>query len=460
MKTRAGSKSAFSRRPTRSIAGCALGVLLAICLSATAAQGQGIFPYPTHLQTLDNGLQVIIVPMNSSGLVSYWSIVRTGSRDEYEPGRTGFAHFFEHMMFRGTEKYPAEVYNNIVNELGANSNAFTTDDLTAYYLDFGREDLERVIDIESDRFMNLSYPKKMFETEAGAVYGEYRKNRMSPFFVIFEEIRQAAFDQHTYGHTTMGYEKDIKIMPELFDYSQTFFDRYYRPENILLVIAGDVDPESTLELVRKYYGSWEPGYVAPKVEAEPAQDGLRTTEVTYPGRTLPYLWISHKSDAFDATSVEFAAADLATRLLFGESSPLYRQLVLEDQSVQMLTAQHAINRDPGTNDIIAIIKDPAKIDDVRASIEAAITEAQETPPDAERLAQLKSRLRYEFLMSLATPNDIGSNLVRLLAVGGNFEAVNALHATYGEVTPDDVLNAARKYLVPERRTVAVLKGES
>src|SRR5678816_3565259 len=109
--------------------------------------------------------------MPSHGLTAYWSVVRTGSRDEVEPGVTGFAHFFEHMMFRGTEKNPGKEYDRIVNGMGADANAYTTDDYTAYHMSVSAQDLGRVIDIESDRFQNLKYTEEQFRTESGAVYG-------------------------------------------------------------------------------------------------------------------------------------------------------------------------------------------------------------------------------------------------------------------------------------------------
>src|SRR5688572_8270171 len=176
-----------------------------------------ILPYPTETRTLPNGLTAIVVPMPSEGLAAYWTVVRTGSRDEYEPGRTGFAHFFEHMMFRGTERFPSDVYNRIITTIGADANAYTTDDHTAYHLAMAAEDLEQVMEIESDRFQNLSYTEGAFQTEAGAVYGEYRKSRTEPEFALYEELVGAAFERHPYGHTTLGLERDIAIMPTLFD---------------------------------------------------------------------------------------------------------------------------------------------------------------------------------------------------------------------------------------------------
>ncbi|MFQ5598960.1 MAG: M16 family metallopeptidase, partial [Candidatus Krumholzibacteriia bacterium] len=226
------------RRAASAVLACVLCVASGVADPLFAKE---IFPYETHVETLDNGLQVILVPMDSGGLVAYWTIVRTGARDEYEPGHTGFAHFFEHMMFRGSEKYPREVREKILTEMGVDANAFTTDDLTGYYLNFAAEDLERVIELESDRFRNLKYSEEDFKTEAGAVYGEYRKNRSSPFFTIYEAVHQEAFDVHTYGHTAMGYEDDIKRMPTMYDYSLSFFSRYYRPENVVLLVIGDVE---------------------------------------------------------------------------------------------------------------------------------------------------------------------------------------------------------------------------
>ncbi len=269
--------------------------------SATAAPG-GVFPYEIQRHTLDNGLKVLLIPMPSEGLVSYWSVVRTGSRDEVEEGVTGFAHFFEHMMFRGTEKFPADVYDGIVASMGADANAYTSSDITAYHLSFTSEDLPRVIEIESDRFQNLAYAEDVFKTEAGAVYGEYRKNRTNPFCVLIEKLVDTAFDVHTYKHTTMGFEADIKKMPERYDYSKSFFSRFYRPENVVLLVTGDFDPEQTLERIEAAYGGWERGYVAPEVPVEPEQTAPRRVVVPFEGQTLPILAVMFKSDGLDASN--------------------------------------------------------------------------------------------------------------------------------------------------------------
>jgi len=137
---------------------------LIITIISTTMEAQKVFPYDYIKKQLDNGLQVILIPMEGSGLVSYYSVVRTGSRDEWEPGKSGFAHFFEHMMFRGTERFPGPVYDSIITSIGADANAFTSDDLTVYHLNFSSEDLETVMELESDRFQNLKYKKEEFQT--------------------------------------------------------------------------------------------------------------------------------------------------------------------------------------------------------------------------------------------------------------------------------------------------------
>jgi zinc protease len=420
----------------------------------------GIFPYPTHVETLDNDLKVILVPMSSGGLVAYWSVVRTGARDEYEPGHTGFAHFFEHMMFRGTEKFPQERYKEIVTEMGADSNAFTSDDLTGYHLTVARDDLERVMEIEADRFQNLSYAEQEFKTEAGAVYGEYRKNRMSPFFTIYEAVRQAAFDVHTYGHTAMGYEEDIRAMPTMYDYSRSFFSRYYRPENVVLLIAGDIEVEPTMAMVRSYYGGWEPGYVAPDVPVEPRQTEQRRIRVPYPGQSLPVLWVAYKIDAFDPSNRSRVAADLLAELAFGETSTIYKKLVLDEQVLEFLSADADIRRDPSLMDVITRVKDPSKVDYVLEEIDRTVERYRMTPPDAARLADLKSRIKYSFLMNLDTPDRVAGRLARIISATGGIEAVDGLLAAYDSITPEEVQAAAEKYLVSDQRTIAVLEGKS
>lgn len=430
---------------------------LLFCWGSLVMAGS-IFPYTYTVETLPNGLKVIMIPMESPGLVSYYSVVRTGSRDEVEPGKTGFAHFFEHMMFRGTKKYPGPVRDSIVTSIGASGNAYTSDDITAYYYNFAAEDLERVIELEGDRFQNLHYEEGVFQTEAGAVYGEYRKNITSPFAVLNEKMKELAFDVHTYRHTTIGFEADVRAMPQQFEYSKSFFSRFYRPENVVLVVAGDIDAQKTFAMIQKHYGGWQKGYVAPKVVPEPPQKGERTTEVSYPGRTLPILTIAYKGEAFDAKNKHLAAAMLLGELAFGENSDLNKKLFLKEQKIQFLSPSVPMNRDQGLFQIYSMVKKAEDINYVRDEVYRTIEEFKAKPVDAKKLSDLKRRNKYNFLMGLDTPSRVTGGLARVVAITGGIEAIDDLYASFDAVTAQDIQNAAQQYFVPERRSVIVLKG--
>ena len=419
-----------------------------------------IIPFPVETFTLDNGLRTVVVPMSSNGLVSLWSIVRTGSRDEFEAGRTGFAHFFEHMMFRGTERFSSEAYVSVMLELGADTNAFTTDDLTAFHMTIAATGLERALDVESDRFMHLAYSESDFRTEAGAVYGEYRKGKTDPLFTLYEAVRETAFDHHTYGHTTMGYESDIAAMPELYAFSLDFFARHYRPDNSILLVCGDVRASEVEKLVRKYYGGWKPGHVAPAIPAEPAQVAAKRIDASYPGKTLPLVWLAWKIGRSDGSDRMRAAVDLLVDACFGETSEIYRRLVLKQQSLEFLAAHANANRDPSLLDLYARVKNPEEVDAVLAALsETAARAAREIIPEGQ-LEKLKTRKHFEFLMQLETTDSVARAFARPLAIDGGLDDVERLYSTYATLTPADLQAAAREVFAPERLTTGVLRAEA
>ncbi|MGW8257894.1 MAG: M16 family metallopeptidase [Thermoguttaceae bacterium] len=426
---------------------------------ALAVPPSDFFPYAYQQQTLPNGLKTIVVSMPGSGLATYYSIVRTGSRDEVEPGRSGFAHFFEHMMFRGTKKYPGPKYDRIATEIGAHSNASTTDDFTMFHLTFPKESLEKVMEIESDRFENLSYGNAAFQTEAGAVYGEYRKDITNPFALLEEKLLDTAYDVHTYKHTTLGFEKDIKAMPQAYDYSLSFFKRFYRPENVVILVVGDVEAKTVFALIKKYYGGWKKGYEPPKIVAEPPQKAERRVDISYPGKTLPILCLAYKGEAFAPESVEYAAARLLNDLAFGETSELYKKLVIREQKVEFLYADVPENRDMPLFKIITMIKNPQDIAAVEKDIEETIKHFQASLVSGQRLAQVKRHDKYAFLDSLDSPDHVAVALSRYIALTGGIEAVNQLYATSERVSPENVREAAKKFYQPQRCTIALVKGE-
>jgi zinc protease len=213
-----------------------------------------------------------------------------------------------------------------------------------------------------------------------------------------------------------------------------------------------------MSLVRKYYADWPAGYVPPRITPEPVQSEEKHVEVTYDGRSLPILALAYKFDAFDPSNRLRVAADLLSEMAFGSTSELYKKLVIDEQLVEFLQADPGVNRDPGLLDLYTRVKDPERIDDVLASIDAAIDTFRDTLVADDDLAALKSRLRYGFLMGMETPDAVARGLSRLIAVSGGIEAVDELYRAYETVTAEDVRDAARRYLDTERRTVGILRA--
>ncbi len=435
------------------------GVTLSLApVSRAAQESEGIFPFDYELLELDNGFKAYLIPVNEPGRLAYVSMVRTGSRDEVEEGKSGFAHFFEHMMFRGTEKYP--YYDGITAEMGVDRNAFTSNDRTVYYLVGNSEYLEQIVDLESDRFQNLAYDEPGFRTEAGAVLGEYSQGAFSPFRWLDEKTRETAFDRHTYRHTTIGFEDDVRAMPDGYEYSKSFYGRFYRPENVILVIAGDFDVDQAKELIHQYYGDWETGYVPPAIEPEPVQTAARDRTVYYPGRTLPIVSVNYKSPAWDAMDKMAVATEVLGRVAFGSNSDIYRKLVIDEQRLQFMNAGFGLQRDPSLVDVTAMVKDPNDIEPIKDEIRATVERFQDELVDEKRLKDTKSNMKYRYLMGLETGQQVAFSLMTTIINTGTLDAIEDYYATLASLTAEDIREAARQVLNESgRTTITMLQAE-
>ena len=418
-----------------------------------------IFPYPVQQTRLDNGLNVISVTFDSPGIVAYYTVVRTGSRNEIEPGLSGFAHFFEHMMFRGTEKYSKDRYNDMLKSIGADDNAFTSDDVTVYHTLASSEALETLMDLQSDRFINLKYSEEDFKTEAGAILGEYNKNYSNPVQSIMEKLREASYQRHTYKHTTMGFLKDIMDMPNQYQYSLQFFSRWYRPEHCALLVVGDIQHGRLVELARKYYGGWTRGSFNLDVPLDPLQAEEKMVRIQWKAETLPVLAIGYHGPAFSDIKIDMPAMDLLSQVLFSETSDLFRKLVIEDSVVEFVDGGETDSRDPGLFTIFSRIKDPARVEYVRDQIFTAIENARHELVSADRLAQIKSFMKYNFALGLDSANAIARILAHYIQLTGDPESVNRVYGLYDRVTPEDIRMVAEKYFGATNRTIVVLTKE-
>ena len=437
-------------------------LLAALAAAPTRADDRprDVFPYPIRKTTLENGLAVLSVPFDSPGIIAYYTVVRTGSRNEVEKGLSGFAHFFEHMMFRGTERYSQEQYNAELKKLGADSNAFTTDDWTCYHLTVPASALAKVVELEADRFQNLKYDEAAFQKEARAVLGEYNKSASSPFLILNETMQDKAYTTHTYKHTTIGFLADIKDMPNQYAYSKVFFERWYRPENCTIIVAGDVNHDELVRLARREYGGWKRGSADVEVPVEPPQTEERTAALTWPAPTLPIVYIGYHIPAADLDHLdEYAALNALAQAVFGETSPLYRALVLEEQKVVRLMADAEAKRDPGLFTVAAMVRSSGEMDEVRTRILDALADAAKTPIEPKRLDAIRSHLRYSFAGSLDTADAVARAVGASIATTGRPDAMNDLYAAYDRLTPADLQRVAAKYFEPTNRTIVTLETE-
>jgi len=448
--------------------GLVVAIFLAACGGPSSDPGSSesedggmesrIFDMPYLMRDLDNGLRVIVVKTDYPDIVTLQIPVQTGSRNEIEEGKTGFAHFFEHMMFRGTEKYPAAEYLDIIKKAGAENNAYTTDDYTNYHINFTKVDLEKILEIEADRFQNLSYSESDFRTEALAVKGEYLKNYSNPLMKAYERTRSLGFKTHPYSHTTMGFIEDIDAMPDQLDYSIQFFDRWYRPEYTTVIVVGDVDPEETFLLVEKYWADWERGSYVADIPQEPSPTGPVYEHMQWQGDTQPWLFVAFRGPAYDATAKDMPAMDLLSSIYFSDSSDLYQKLVLEDQSVDQLNIDFTDSKDPNLLLIFARLTDESHAADVEAAINSTFARARTELLGVEEIERTKTRLRYSFASRMDSSIRIGRILAGFASFERTPETINEVYRSYDGLTADDIRDYANKYFLDASRVTVSLSN--
>jgi zinc protease len=431
-------------------------IMLSTLGSASASEDPGVFPYPTDVKDFENGLRLVGVHFDSPGLAAYYTVVRVGARQEVDPGKSGFAHFFEHMMFRGTEKYPEERYNDVLRAIGADSNAYTSSDRTVYHILASSSSLPRIIEIESDRFQNLKYTKAQFQKEAGAVLGEYNKSAANPFMGLYEKLQDTAYDVHPYKHMVIGFLDDIKAMPEMYEYSLEFFDRYYRPEYTTILVVGDFDWNQIEKLVAEHYGEWKRGGYVPDIPREPPQEAPREATVAWPAPTLPILAIAYHAPAFSTERIDMPGLDVLSQVHFGETSPIFQELVIDKQWVDFISAGATDQVDPPLFTILTRVRQPDKLQQVRTALLNEVERITQEAPDEDELRDTKSHMKYQFLLSMDTASAVADTMAHYLSLTNDPSTVNRVYELYDRVESDDVRMLAEKYFTADNRTIVTL----
>ena len=435
-------------------------ITLFFLFTSSILLGGNLFPYKISERQLPNGLKIIAVPFPVKDVVAFYSIVRVGSRNETEPGRTGFAHFFEHMMFKGTPNISQTDYNLILKKYGIESGASTWDDRTVFTNIAAKDALPKIAEIEADRFKNLTYTEDEYRNESGAVYGEYLKNLTNPSYLLYRKIHETAFTEHPYHHSVIGMEEDIKMLPEFYSYSMEFYQRYYRPDNTVILVMGDIEPNQVFSLIEKNYADWEPGFIETEVPADSEQTEERKIHITWPNRISPYLAVGIKTGSFAQSPKEYAALDLITKIVFSEQSPFYKKMILQLNRVTQVSTDFTPHRDPFLMIVILNLTGAEHYRSVLKDINDTMNELTGRQVDEDFFQMMKSNQHYTMAENLTNLKRTAQLISETAAITGSSKQFTEYLDAYEKLTTVDIMNTARKYFKDQNRTVIMLDSES
>jgi zinc protease len=418
-------------------------------------------PHAPEVEKLANGLTVVTLPFDSPGIVAYYTLVQAGSRDEIEPGKSGYAHLFEHLMFRGTDAVPAEDYLRQLQLLGADDNAFTTEDLTLYTTTIPADALGEIIKLNADRFQNLHFSPDKYKDETGAVLGERNKVFASPEAILEEALRALAFKQHTYGHTTIGSKHDVEDMPNQYEYSRQFFRRFYTPDDCVIFVVGDFDRAKTVAAIKEAYGTWRGTRARTAVKAEPEQKAPRARTLTWHGETEPRMTIAYRTPSVKASLADAAARATLASAVFGTPSDLYQRLVVSEQKAFSIEADSRGlgAKDPGGFEVDARLKGTTSFDEIIGAVQAALDAAARGQLSGEKIEAARDHLLNETIVRAQTPAQVAVALAVTAGTVGDVRAFERYVDALGAVKPEDVARVA-KALTPAHRSVVTLVAGS
>jgi zinc protease len=426
-----------------------LGSLSPAARAATSVAGRDA----VRAMTLANGMKVIVWPVQNIPSVALYNWVRAGSRNE-APGITGLAHFFEHMMFNGTTRREPGEFDRMMEARGGANNAFTSDDVTVYQDWFPREALDLVFDLESDRICNLAFVPKVIESERGVVYSERRlRVEDNSQGLLSEQVQAAAFVAHPYHFPTIGWPSDIQSWR--IEDLQKFFKTYYAPNNLTLVLAGDLVPERVFALARKYF---EPiprqAPPEPVRSREPEQLGERTIVVRRKAQT-PLLQYAYKAPA--AADERAPAVSLLLAILVdGDASRLHRLLV-EQKNVAIEVSGHwQEGFDPGLFWLYLTLPEGADPQSVQAILDRELDNVVARGVTDLELTRAKNLVEAGFWKKLATIDGKAQLLGEYEVFHGDWLKMFDAPAQFERVTREQVQAVACEILDRSKRTVGVL----
>ncbi len=425
--------------------------MLAVSVATPAAALQALDIAPNvDAFTLDNGLEVVVVPDHRAPVVTHMVWYRAGSAED-PPGRSGIAHFLEHLMFKGTTNHPAGEFSERVNEIGGNENAFTSYDYTAYYQTVAREHLGEVMAFEADRMANLVIDDTAIATEREVIIEE-RRSRIDnePSARLSEAVNAALYQNSQYGEPIIGWAHEMATLRRAD--AAAFYDRYYSPNNAILVVAGDVTTDQVRELAENTYGkiprrAEPPARVRP---AEPVPTAARTVTLADPRVTLPTFRRLYVAPSYNGASPgEAAALEVLGEILGGGStSRLYRRLVVDEAVAASAGAGYrgeALGPD-GSFGVYAAPRGEVSLEVVEAKIDAVIAELLDSGVTSDELERVKRGVIASTIYAQDNQRRLARVFGRTLATGGTIADVQNWPGEIEKVTAEDVLAVARKYL--------------
>lgn len=430
----------------------ALGLMVPLLAAAAAI---------IHETTLDNGLTVIVTEDHRAPIVTSQVWYKVGASYEHG-GLTGVSHVLEHMMFKGTDKLEPGEFSRIIAENGGEENAFTGRDYTAYFQTLARDRLEVAFELEAERMRHLTLPEEEFLKELEVVKEERRlRTDDDPESLTFEQFNATAYEASPYRTPVIGWASDLEGM--VVEDLREWYKLWYAPNNATLVVVGDVVAEEVFALARKHFGHLEPEPVtAPKLRAEPRQRGEKRLRVKAPAKE-PYIIMGFKATALghDAEDWEPYALEMLASVLDGGSSARFsRDLVRGSKVAASASAGYsAFTRLPG---MFLISGTPAKGHSVEALERAfgeQIERVRKEPVEASELERIRTQLIAGKVYELDSVYAQAMLLGRLETVGLGWPLVNEYVEHLSSVTPEQVQAVARKYLVPDHLTVALLEPQ-
>jgi zinc protease len=449
-------KTAASTMTLAAWIGCASVAVLGAGFPASASPAAAGFTYLKSLGGIDeyrldsNGLTVLLVPDHSAPVVTFQVTYQVGSRNEVT-GTTGATHILEHLMFKGSEGFNDPKGNSVkqfLERVGGQFNASTAFDRTNYYATIGRESLEGYIAIEADRMRHLWLHDADRQSEMTVVRNEYERGKNDPDNVLMEEVTAAAYEALPYHHPTIGWKSDIEHIP--IARLREFYDTFYWPNNATVTVIGDLEPEATLNLIKKYYGVYahSPAPIPVMYTEEPAQSGERRVTIKRPGEVGTVI-IAHKVP--NGRDADQPALDMLDAILSsGKNARLYRSLV--DQGLALNAgAGTDLHHDLSLHTVYAVLAPGA----AHAQVEKALlAEIAKIKADGVTEAEV-ARVKQQYIAADAYKRDgtaaIAGEINEWIAVG-DWTLYVTFPQKVQQVTPADVQRVAKEYLKEDQST--------